>query len=136
MNKIKVTFYNTLILTLAFVFSTLITFLLGLFCKNYLDEKEGQLIFYMMSIICILQIPTIIFIINHISKRNDYFIDSNEIIQNNIVLFNKHDIISIKRKSLLKVEIKYNKDNVEKSIYFIATNKKLADIKALLCIYD
>ena len=136
MNKIKVTFYNTLILTCTLVFSVLVNFLLGLFLKNYLDEKEGQLIFYMMSIICILQIPTIIFLINHISKRNDYFIDSNEIIQNNIVLFNKHDIISIKRKSLLKVEIKYNKDNVEKSIYFIATNKKLADIKALLCIYD
>ena len=136
MNKIKVTFYNTLILTCTLVFSVLVNFLLGLFLKNYLDEKEGQLIFYMMIIICILQIPTIIFLINHISKRNDYFIDSNEIVQNNIVLFSKHDIISIKRKSLLKVEIKYNKDNVEKSIYFIATNKKLADIKALLCIYD
>lgn len=84
----------------------------------------------------IFQIIASIVLMSRITKKNDFFIKENEIIKDNKVIFDKREIVSIKKVGLLKVEIKYNKEYVEKVIYVTLSNKKLKEVKEVLNIFD
>ena len=136
MKQIKITFYPTLILIIALFCAVFMTLFLDFFCKYYIGGEEGNLIFIFECVMFVIQVPTSIYLIKRIRKQNDLYVIENEIFQNNISLFDRRDIISIKKIGLFKVVIKYNKDNEEKVVYAAATNKKLKTIKEILCIYD
>ena len=136
MSKIKLTFFGNFVMLLTLIFSTILTFFVGLICKELLGGEEGKLIFYTMLVMVLLQIPTIIFLYSRLSKTRDYFITENEVIQNNIVICKRKDIISIKRINFLKTEIKYLSNGAELVIFANASKKKIGEVKQLLAIYD
>ena len=72
MSKIKLTFFGNFVMLLTLIFSTILTFFVGLFCKELLGGEEGKLIFYTMLVMVLLQIPTIIFLYSRVSKTRDY----------------------------------------------------------------
>ena len=83
-----------------------------------------------------LQIPTAIFLMKRFSIQRDYFVTENEIIQNNIVICKRKDIISIKRINLLKTEIRYLFNGAELAIFANVSKKKIEETKRLLGIFD
>ena len=56
--------------------------------------------------------------------------------RNGIVLFNKREVVSITKRSLLKTDINYIKDEQEYKISVFIPNKKLKEVKALFGIYE
>ena len=136
MSKIKLTFFGNFVMLFTLIFSTILTFFVGLICKELVGGEEGELIFYTMLVVMLLQIPTIIFLYSRVSKTRDYFVTENEIIQNNIVICKRKDIISIKRINFLKTEIKYLSNGAELVIFANASKKKIGEVKQLLAIYD
>lgn len=136
MKNNKLTSYPTFILLVTlFIFVTL-TPLLGLFCFYYIGGEDGKLILYVELMFFAFQIPASIILIKRINVRNNYYIKGNEITQNNEVILDRREINSIKKVGLFKVEIKYTRNYEEKTIYIVATNKKIKNIKETLCIYD
>lgn len=136
MTKIKLTFFGNFVMILTLVITTIFTLILGIICKELLGGEEGKLIFYTMLVVMLLQIPTIIFLYSRVSKRRDYFVTENEIIQNNIVICKRKDIISIKRINLLKTEIRYLFNGAELAIFANMSKKKIEETKRLLGIFD
>ena len=136
MSKIKLTFFGNFVMLLALIFSTILTFFVGLICKELEGGEEGKLMFYTMLVIMLLQIPTIIFLYSRLSKTRDYFVTENEIIQNNIVICKRKDIISIKRINFLKTEIRYLFNGAELVVFVHASKKKIEETKRLLGIFD
>ena len=136
MSKIKLTFFGNFVMILTLVITTIFTLILGIICKELLGGEEGKLIFYTMLVMVLLQIPTIIFLYSRVSKTRDYFVTENEIIQNNIVICKRNDIISIKRINLLKTEIRYLFNGAELVVFVHASKKKIEEAKRLLGIFD
>lgn len=136
MNSIKATSYNNFILIAALIMAPFIQVFCGILCKEVLEGEEGLLVLYAMIGISIIQIPGIIFLTKRFSKTKDYFIYENEIIQNNIAICSRKDIVSITKKSLLVTEIKYLNQDEEKTLLITVSNKKLNNIKEILGIYD
>lgn len=136
MSKIKLTFFGNFVMILTLVITTIFTLILGIICKELLGGEEGKLIFYTMLVMVLLQIPTIIFLYSRVSKTRDYFVTENEIIQNNIVICKRKDIISIKRINLLKTEIRYLSNGAELAIFANVSKKKIEETKRLLGIFD
>ena len=136
METIKATFFGNFIMKVTLVFSSMITLLTGVFCKFFLGGEEGLLIFYTMIVMVVLQIPTCIYLLKRISKERDFIINKEIVIQNNNIICNRNDIVSITRKNFIKTEIKYLKDNEEKSIFITVSKNKLKEIKTILSIYE
>lgn len=134
MNKIRMTFFGNFIMTITLIISITLTFLLGVFNRFFIGGEEGELVFYALCAMVVLQIPTAIFLIHRVSKQRDLFVDGNEIYQKNVVLFKRHDIISISKVNVIKTEIKYKKDGEENVIYVTLSNKELNIVKELLMI--
>ena len=101
-----------------------------------LIEEEKMFVLFFIFLISIFQILTGVFLYYRMSRKRDYLIIENEIIQNSVSIVDRKEIISINRINLLKVEIKCIKDQQERSLFIVASNKKINDIKALLGIYE
>ena len=80
----------------------------------------------------VLQIPAAIYLFLNLSKRRDLFIINRDIVQENKTIIKKKDIISIERKNIFKVSIKYKSENESNEIFVTITNKKIRYIKELL----
>lgn len=136
MEKIKLTFFGNFVMMLTLVITTFFTLILGIICKEIIGGEDGQLVFCTLLVMVGLQLPTIIFLYRRLSKTRDYFVTENEIIQNNIVICKRKDIISIKRINFLKTEIRYLFNGAELVIFANASKKKIGEVKQLLAIYD
>ncbi len=135
MSKIKLTSYINFVLYIALILSPILTIAMGVLC-HFISEVDDNVILYAFLIMGLLQIPTAIFLMKRFSIQRDYFVTENEIIQNNIVICKRKDIISIKRINLLKTEIRYLFNGAELAIFANASKKKIGDVKQLLAIYD
>ena len=136
MNKIKLKFYGNFLLTITLIFTILFTIGLAIFNMYLIGIEEGKLVLIALGATVLFQIPTSIYLIKRVSKQKDFIVDGNEIINQDIVVCTRKEIISIKKINLIKSEIKYIKDNEEKVIYVTVSNKKLNDIKSMLAIDD
>ena len=134
MNNIKLKFYGNFLLTTILIFTILFTIGLAIFNMYLIGGKEGKLVLIALGATVLFQIPTSIYLIKRVSKQKDFIVNGNEIINQDIVVCTRKDIISIKKINLIKTEIKYLKDNEEKVIYVTVSNKKLNDIKSMLAI--
>ena len=135
MSKIKLTSYVNFILYIALILSPILTIAMGVLC-HFISEVDDNIILYAFLIMWLLQIPTAIFLSKRFSIQRDYFVTENEVIQNNIVICKRKDIISIKRINLLKTEIRYLSNGAELVIFANASKKKIGEVKQLLAIYD
>ena len=135
MSKIKLTSYVNFILYIALILSPILTIAMGVLC-HFISEVDDNIILYAFLIMGLLQIPTAIFLMKRFSIQRDYFVTENEVIQNNIVICKRKDIISIKRINFLKTEIKYLSNGAELVIFANASKKKIGEVKQLLAIYD
>ena len=135
MSKIKLTSYVNFILYIALILSPILTIAMGVLCR-FVAEIDDNIILYTFLIMGTLQIPTAIFLMKRFSIQRDYFVTENEIIQNNIVICKRKDIISIKRINLLKTEIRYLFNGAELVVFVHASKKKIEEVKRLLTIYD
>lgn len=134
MNNIKLKFYGNFVLTITLIFTILFTIGLAIFNMYLIGGEEGKLVLIALGATVLFQIPTSIYLIKRVSKQKDFIVNGNEIINQDIVVCTRKDIISIKKINLVKTEIKYLKDNEEKVIYVTVSNKKLNDIKSMLAI--
>ena len=134
MNNIKLKFYGNFLLTTILIFTILFTIGLAIFNMYLIGGEEGKLVLIVLGATVLFQIPASIYLIKRVSKQKDFIVDGNEIINQDIVVCTRKEIISIKKINLIKSEIKYLKDNEEKVIYVTVSNKKLNDIKTLLSI--
>jgi hypothetical protein len=135
LKEIKVTNYSNAILMIIISFSILLEYFLILVLSKLIEEEKMFVLFFIF-LISIFQILTGVFLYYRMSRKRDYLIIENEIIQNSVSIVDRKEIISIKRINLLKVEIKCIKDQQERSLFIVASNKKINDIKALLGIYE
>ena len=135
MSKIKLTSYINFILYIALILSPILTIAMGVLC-HFVTEIDDNIILYTFLIMGTLQIPTAIFLMKRFSIQRDYFVTENEIIQNNIVICKRKDIISIKRINLLKTEIRYLFNGAELAIFANVSKKKIEETKRLLGIFD
>ena len=135
MKEIKVTNYSNAILMIMISFSILLEYFLILVLSKLIEEEKMFVLFFIF-LISIFQILTGIFLYYRMSRQRDYLIIENEIIQNSVSIVDRKEIISIRRINLLKVEIKCIKDQQERSLFIVASNKRINDIKALLGIYE
>lgn len=135
MSKIKLTSYINFILYITLILSPILTIAMGVLC-HFIAEIVDNIILYTFLIMGTLQIPTAIFLMKRFSIQRDYFVTENEIIQNNIVICKRKDIISIKRINLLKTEIRYLFNGAELVVFVHASKKKIEEVKRLLAIYD
>ena len=135
MLKIKLTSYINFVLYITLILSPILTIAMGVLC-HFISEADDNIILYAFLIMGLLQIPTAIFLSKRFSIQRDYFVTENEVIQNNIVICNRKDIISIKRINFLKTEIKYLSNGAELVIFANASKKKIGEVKQLLAIYD
>ena len=135
MKEIKVTNYSNAILMIMISFSILLEYFLILVLSKLIEEEKMFVLFFIF-LISIFQILTGIFLYYRMSRQRDYLILENEIIQNSVSIVDRKEIISIRRINLLKVEIKCIKDQQERSLFIVASNKRINDIKALLGIYE
>ena len=108
---------------------------MGVLC-HFVTEIDDNIILYTFLIMGTLQIPTAIFLMKRFSIQRDYFVTENEVIQNNIVICKRKDIISIKRINLLKTEIRYLFNGAELAIFANVSKKKIEETKRLLGIFD
>lgn len=136
MNNIKLKFYGNFLLTTILIFTILFTIGLAIFNMYLIGGKEGKLVLIALGATVLFQIPTSIYLIKRVSKQKDFIVNGNELINQDIVVCTRKDIISIKKINIIKTEIKYIKDNEEKVIYVTVSNKKLNDIKSMLAIDD
>ena len=134
MTKIKLKFYGNFLLTTILIFTILFTIGLAIFNMYLIGIEEGKLVLIALGATVLFQIPTSIYLIKRVSKQKDFVVNGNEIINQDIVVCTRKDIISIKKINLVKTEIKYLKNNEEKVIYVTVSNKKLNDIKSTLAI--
>lgn len=134
MNNIKLKFYGNFLLTTILIFTILFTIGLAIFNMYLIGGEEGKLVLIALGATVLFQIPTSIYLIKRVSKQKDFIVNCNEIINQDIVVCTRKDIISIKKINPIKTEIKYLKDNEEKVIYVTVSNKKLNDIKSMLAI--
>ena len=134
MNNIKLKFYGNFLLTIILIFTILFTIGLAIFNMYLIGIEEGKLVLIALGATVLFQIPTSIYLIKRVSKQKDFIVNGNEIINQDIVVCTRKDIISIKKINLVKTEIKYLKNNEEKVIYVTVSNKKLNDIKTMLAI--
>lgn len=134
MNNIKLKFYGNFVLTITLIFTILFTIGLAIFSMYLIGGEEGKLVLIALGATVLFQIPTSIYLIKRVSKQKDFIVNGNEIINQDIVVCTRKDIISIKKINLIKSEIKYLKDNEEKVIFVTVSNKKLNDIKSMLAI--
>ena len=135
MKEIKVTNYSNAILMIMISFSILLEYFLILVLSKLIEEEKMFVLFFIF-LMSIIQILTGIFLYYRMSRQRDYLILENEIIQNRVSIVDRKEIISIRRINLLKVEIKCIKDQQERSLFIVASNKRINDIKALLGIYE
>ena len=135
MKEIKVTNYSNAILMIMISFSILLEYFLILVLSKLIEEEKMFVLFFIF-LMSIIQILTGIFLYYRMSRQRDYLILENEIIQNSVSIVDRKEIISIRRINLLKVEIKCIKDQQERSLFIVASNKRINDIKALLGIYE
>ena len=135
MSKIKLTSYINFILYITLILSPILTIAMGVLC-HFVAEIDDNIILYTFLIMGTLQIPTAIFLMKRFSIQRDYFVTENEIIQNNIVICKRKDIISIKRINLLKTEIRYLFNGAELAIFANVSKKKIEETKRLLGIFD
>ena len=135
MSKIKLTSYVNFILYIALILSPILTIAMGVLC-HFVAESDDNIILYTFLIMGTLQIPTAIFLMKRFSIQRDYFVTENEVIQNNIVICKRKDIISIKRINLLKTEIRYLFNGAELAIFANVSKKKIEETKRLLGIFD
>lgn len=135
MSKIKLTSYINFILYITLILSPILTIAMGVLC-HFVTEIDDNIILYTFLIMGTLQIPTAIFLMKRFSIQRDYFVTENEIIQNNIVICKRKDIISIKRINLLKTEIRYLFNGAELAIFANVSKKKIEETKRLLGIFD
>ena len=134
MNNIKLKFYGNFVLTITLIFTILFTIGLAIFNMYLIGIEEGKPVLIALGAMVLFQIPTSIYLIKRVSKQKDFIVNGNEIINQDIVVCTRKDIISIKKINIIKTEIKYIKDNEEKVIYVTVSNKKLNDIKSMLAI--
>lgn len=134
MNNIKLKFYGNFVLTITLIFTILFTIGLAIFNMYLIGGEEGKLVLIPLGVTVLFQISTLIYLIKRVSKQKDFIVNGNEIINQDIVVCTRKDIISIKKINLVKTEIKYLKNNEEKVIYVTVSNKKLNDIKTMLAI--
>ena len=135
MSKIKLTSYVNFILYITLILSPILTIAMGVLC-HFVAEIDDNIILYTFLIMGTLQIPTAIFLMKRFSIQRDYFVTENEIIQNNIVICKRKDIISIKRINLLKTEIRYLFNGAELVVFVHTSKKKIEETKRLLGIFD
>ena len=135
MSKIKLTSYINFILYITLILSPILTIAMGVLC-HFVTEIDDNIILYTFLIMGTLQIPTAIFLMKRFSIQRDYFVTENEVIQNNIVICKRKDIISIKRINLLKTEIRYLFNGAELAIFANVSKKKIEETKRLLGIFD
>lgn len=135
MSKIKLTSYINFILYITLILSPILTIAMGELC-HFVAEIDDNIILYTFLIMGTLQIPTAIFLMKRFSIQRDCFVTENEIIQNNIVICKRKDIISIKRINLLKTEIRYLFNGAELAIFANVSKKKIEETKRLLGIFD
>ena len=136
MEKIKIQSFENLILKIALIMAPIIQLLPGVLAYLMTNDEYGMYILLFMAFIALLQIPVVILINKRFSSVRDYFIEGNEIMRNGIVLFNKREVVSITKRSLLKTDITYIKDEQEYKISVFIPNKKLKEVKALFGIYE
>ena len=136
MEKIKIQSFENLILKIALIMAPIIQLLPGVLAYLMTNDEYGMYILLFMAFIALLQIPVVILINKRFSSVRDYFIEGNEIMRNGIVLFNKREVVSITKRSLLKTDINYIKDEQEYKISVFIPNKKLKEVKALFGIYE
>ncbi|MBQ9731373.1 MAG: hypothetical protein IJV94_04655 [Bacilli bacterium] len=135
MDKIRIKPFSLFVLKYALCFCPIVQVIGGLIV-NYLeqDKKFGKMILIIFVVFAIIQIPTIIFLLKRLSKRQDVIIDGNDFIQNDAVIFSKKDIVSIERISQIQVNFKYNVNGNESVIFLALSKKKLDSIKQMLYI--
>lgn len=134
MDKIRIKPINLFILKYALCFCPVVQVIAGLIANHYTEDEMGELILIIFVVFAIIQIPTIIFLLKRLSKRQDVIIDGNDFIQNDVVIFTKNDIISIERVSPIQVNFKYNVNGNESVIFLALSKKKLDEIKQMLYI--
>ena len=128
MEKIKIQSFENLILKMALIMAPIIQLLCGVLVYLVLDDETGLLVLLFMALIALLQIPAVILLNKRFSSVRDYFIEGNEIMRNGIVLFNKREVVSITKISLLKTDINHIKDEQEYKISVFIPNKKLKEV--------
>ena len=136
MEKIKIKSFENLILKMALIMAPIVQLFTGVLAYLVTNDEYGMNILLFMAIIALLQIPAVILLNKRFSSIRDYFIEGNEIMRNGIVLFNKREVVSITKRSLLKTDINYIKDEKEYKISVFIPNKKLKEVKALFGIYE
>lgn len=136
MEKIKIQSFENLILKIALIMAPIVQLFTGVSAYLVTNDEYGMYILLFMTLIALLQIPAVILINKRFSSIRDYFIEGNEIMRNGIVLFNKREVVSITKRSLLKTDINYIKDEQEYKISVFIPNKKLKGVKALFGIYE
>ena len=136
MEKIKIQSFENLILKIALIMAPIVQLMTGVSAYLMTNDEYGMYILLFMALIALLQIPAVILLNKRFSSIRDYFIEGNEIMRNGIVLFNKREVVSITKRSLLKTDINYIKDEQEYKISVFIPNKKLKEVKALFGIYE
>lgn len=136
MEKIKIQSFENSILKMALIMAPIVQLLTGVSAYLMTNDEYGMYILLFMALIALLQIPAVILLNKRFSSVRDYFIEENEIMRNGIVLFNKREVVSITKTSLLKTDINYIKDKQEYKISVFIPNKKLKEVKALFGIYE
>jgi hypothetical protein len=136
MEKIKIKSFENLILKIALIMAPIVQLFTGVSAYLVTNDEYGMYILLFMALIALLQIPAVILLNKRFSSIRDYFIEGNEIMRNGIVLFNKREVVSITKISLLKTDINYIKDEQEYKISVFIPNKKLKEVKALFGIYE
>lgn len=132
MEKIRMTFYLNFIVIVSVIFSLILTLLMGIFLRFFISGSEGIFLLKAFIVMVVLQIPAAIYLFLNLSKRRDLFIINRDIVQENKTIIKKKDIISIERKNIFKVSIKYKTENESNEIFVTITNKKIRYIKELL----
>ena len=136
MDKIKIQSFEVSVLKMSLIMAPIIQILCGVIIYLELSDETGLYILLFMIGIALLQIPTGIFVIKRIYTQRDYFIVGNEIIQNNIAICNKNDVVYVGKFNILKSIIKYVYNGSEYTIGIKVSNKQLNELKEIFHIYE
>ena len=136
MKKIKIQSFEVSVLKFTLIMAPIIQILCGVLAYIVLNDETGLLVLLLMMLMALLQIPGAIFVIKRISTQRDYFIVGNEIIQNNIAICNKNDVVYVGKFNILKSIIKYVYNGSEYTIGIKVSNKQLVELKEIFHIYE
>jgi hypothetical protein len=136
MDKIKIQSFENSFLKMALIMAPILQLFCGVLVYIVLNDESGMLILLFMIFISLIQIPVLIFVTKRFSLIRDYFIVGDEIIQNNIAICNKSDVVHVGKFNIFKSVIKYVKNGNEYTIGIQVSNKQLNELKEIFHIYE